>query len=160
MLSAAKWGALVGVAIYLVSQVFAIVSQVALGPGQVDPNHPGKLALGCLNLLFIIFAFSASGFYAGRETRQAGYGALAGMVTFAVYGALLTIYSYGGRAGATVSGASLGQQIVIELISIVLYLCISALIGWLGGRPGASQGRARAARIAREQTPLQEQSQG
>ena len=84
-----------------------------------------------------------------------GYGALAGMVTFAVYGALLTIYSYGGRAGATVSGATLGQQIVIELISIVLYLCISALIGWLGGRPGSSQGRARAARLAQEQTPLQ-----
>ena len=155
MLSAAKWGALVGVAIYLVSQVFAIVSQLALGPGAADPSHPGKLALGCLNLLLIIFAFSTSGFYAGRETRQAGYGAIAGMVTFVVYGALLAIYSYGGRAGSAVSGATLGQQIVIELISVVLYLCISALIGWLGGRPGAMRGRARAARIAQEQAPLQ-----
>lgn len=148
MLSAAKWGALVGVAIYLVAQLITIVSQVAFGPGQIDLNHPGQITLGCLELLLIVFAFSASGFYAGRETRQAGYGAVAGMVTFVVYGALISIYSYGGRVQPGAGGATLGQQIVIGLISIVLYLIISALIGWLGGRPGAAQGRARANRLA------------
>lgn len=148
MLSAAKWGALVGVAIYVVSQVITIINQVALGAGPVDPNHPAAIALGCVNLLLIVFAFSASGFYTGRETREAGYGAIAGMVTFIVYGALLSIYTVGGRVALGAGGATLGQQIVIGLITIILYLLISALIGWLGGRPGAAQGRARVNRLA------------
>lgn len=165
MLSAAKWGALVGVAIYVVSQVITIVNQVALGNPPVDPNHPGAIALGCLNLLLIVFAFSASGFYAARETLQAGIGAIAGMVTFVVYGALLAVYSVGGRQPLGSGGATLGEQIVIALISVVLYLIIAALIGWLGGRPGAAQGRARARRAqavteaaadAQEHTPLQQ----
>lgn len=150
MLSAAKWGALVGVAIYVLSQIITIVGDIALGANTpADPSHPGKIALGCLNLLLIAFAFSTSGFYAGRETRQAGYGAIAGMVTFVVYGALLTIYTIGGRAQQ--SGATLGQQIVIDLITVVFFLGIAALIGWLGGRPGSSQGRARASRAAKAQ---------
>jgi hypothetical protein len=155
MLSAAKWGALVGVAIYLVSQVITLVSQAALGAGPVDPNHPGKIALGCLELLLIVFAFSTSGFYAGRETRRAGYGAVAGMVTFIVYGALLAVYTVGGRMTLGAGGETVGQQVVIGLITIVFYLGLSALIGWLGGRPGSTQGRARANRIT-----AQEQTQG
>lgn len=150
MLSAAKWGALVGVAVYIVLQIVSLISLSTLGPGSIDPNHPGQITLGCLELLLILFAFSTSGFYAGRETRQAGYGAIAGMVTFAVYGVLLSIYSYGrtSTSGGGNAGA-LGQQIVIEIISVTLYLVIAALIGWLGGRPGATQGRARAARLAK-----------
>jgi hypothetical protein len=159
MLSAAKWGALVGVAIYFVSQGITLINKVALGSGPVDPNHPTAIALGCLNLLLIVFAFSTSGFYAGRETREAGYGAIAGMVTFIVYGALLSIYSVGGRVALGSGGATLGQQVVIGIITIVLYLLISALIGWLGGRPGSAQGRARASRAAaREQTERTEQT--
>ncbi len=155
MLSAVKWGALVGVAIYLVSQIITFVSLAALGPAHIDPNHPGQLTLGCLELLLIVFAFSTSGFYAGRETRQAGYGAIAGMVTFAVYGALLSIYNpSGGQSTLSAGAAPLGQRIVVDLISIILYLIIAALIGWLGGRPGSAQGRARASRIAaQKQTP-------
>ena len=157
MLSAAKWGALIGVAIYLVSQFITFISLTALGPGPVDPAHPARVTLGCVGLLLIIFAFSASGYYAGRETRQAGYGAIAGMVTFAVYGALISLYTYGGRASQA-SGATLGQQIVIELISVTLYLIVAALIGWLGGRPGSSQARARDARLAQQPTtPPQQQ---
>jgi hypothetical protein len=73
------------------------------------------------------------------------------MVTFVVYGALISIYSFGGRMPLGAGGATPSQQIVIALISIVLYLIISALIGWLGGRPGAAQGRARANRLAAAQ---------
>lgn len=158
MLSAAKWGALVGVAIYLVSQVITIVDQVALGTGPVDLNHPGKITLGCLELLLIVFAFSASGFYTGRETRMAGYGAIAGMVTFVVYGGLISIYSFGGRAPLGAGGATVGEQIVVGLIAIILYLIIAALIGWLGGRPGAAQGRARANRLAAAQEAAHDQA--
>ncbi len=156
MLSATKWGALVGVAIYLVSQLITVVGQLTLGAAPADPSHPGKIALGCLELLLIIFAFSTSGFYAGRETRRAGYGAIAGMVTFVVYGALLALYSYGGRLSLGAGAGSLGQQIVIGLIVVILYLGIAALIGWLGGRPGSSQARARDKRLAAQRQAQQE----
>jgi hypothetical protein len=154
MLSAAKWGALIGVAIYLVSQLITFISLTAFGPGPVDPAHPARITLGCVGLLLIIFAFSASGYYAGRETRQAGYGAIAGMVTFVVYGALIALYTYGGRA--SVASGTLGEQILVELVSIILYLLVAALIGWLGGRPGASQARARDARLAQQSAPPQQ----
>ncbi len=149
MLSAAKWGAIVGVAIYIVSQAITLIGQAALGPAPADPSHPGKIALGCVDLLLIAFAFSTSGFFAGRETRVAGYGAIAGMVTFAVYGLMLGLIPLGSRVMLAQGGATLGQDVLIGIITIVIYLCIAALIGWLGGRPGAARGLA-AARHASE----------
>lgn len=141
MLSAAKWGALVGVATYLISQLITIISDVVLGPGAADLNHPGRITLGCLNLLIIAFAFSAAGFYTGRETRQAGLGPLAGMITFAVYGTLLAMYSFGGRM--QMGGANLGEQVIVGLTTVFFYLMIAAMIGWLGARPGAGRARRR-----------------
>lgn len=145
MLPAAKWGAIVGVVIYLVSQGITVVNRIALGGAPADPNHPATITLGCLNLLLIAFSFSASGFYTGRETRQAGLGAIAGMITFVVYGALGSVYSVSGRAQLGFGGATLGEQVIIALVIIVVYLCISALIGWLGGRPGAARAKRTSA---------------
>jgi hypothetical protein len=146
MLSAAKWGAIVGVAIYVISQAITLIGQAALGPAPADPSHPAKYALGCLDLLLIIFAFSASGFYTGRETRVAGYGAIAGMVTFAVYGLLLALIPIGARVTLGAGAPTVGQQVVVGLAVVAIYLAIAALIGWLGGRPGASRGLASARR--------------
>ena len=148
MLSAAKWGAAVGVAVYIISQALYFIGLGTLGPAPADPSHPAKYALGCLDLLIIAFAFSTSGFYTGRETRVAGYGAIAGMVTFAVYGLLLGLIPLGARVTPGAGGATLGQDVVIGLITIVIYLGIAALIGWLGGRPGATRGKADAKRTA------------
>lgn len=141
MLSAAKWGAIVGVAVYIISQALYFMGLGALGPAAADPSHPGKIALGCVNLLVIAFAFSTSGFYTGRETRVAGLGAIAGMITFAVYGALLALIPVGARVTPGQGGATIGQDVLIGLITIVVYLGIAALIGWLGGRPGAARGK-------------------
>lgn len=148
MLAAAKWGAVVGVAVYIISQAIYFIGLVALGPTPADPAHPGKIALGCLNLLIIAFAFSTSGFYTGRETRVAGLGAIAGMVTFAIYGLLIAIVPFGAQVTPGQGGNTLGQDIVLGLIIVVIYLSIAALIGWLGGRPGASRGAADARRAA------------
>ncbi len=150
MVSAAKWGAVVGVAIYLISQAITLLGQAALGPAPADPAHPGKIALGCIDLLLIAFAFSAAGFYTGRETRVAGYGAIAGMVTFAVYGLLLGLIPIGARATLGQGGATLGQDVLIGIITIAIYLGIAALIGWLGGRPGAARGLARTRHASEE----------
>lgn len=142
MLSAAKWGAIVGVAVYIISQALYFISLGAFGSAPADPSHPGKIALGCVSLLLIVFAFSTSGFFTGRETGLAGLGAIAGMVTFAVYGLLLTIIPFGARVTPGQGGATIGQDVLIGLITVVVYLGIAALIGWLGGRPGASRGKA------------------
>lgn len=145
MVSAAKWGAIVGVAIYIVSQAITLIGQIAFGfATPADPSHPGKIALGCVDLLLIAFAFSTSGFYAGRETRVAGFGAIAGMITFAVYGLLLGLLPFGSHVTPGVGGATAGQDVVLGIITIVIFLSIAALIGWLGGRPGAARGLASA----------------
>lgn len=146
MRSAAKWGAIVGVTIYIVSQLITFISQVTLGVAPADPSHPGILAMGCLELLLIVFAFSTSGFYTGRETQVAGFGAIAGMITFAVYGLLLALIPIGDHSTLGAAGSSGGQQSVIAIISVALYLGLAALIGWLGGRPGATRGKAIARR--------------
>lgn len=140
MLSAAKWGAIVGVAVYIISQALYFIGLGAFGPEPADPSHPAKIALGCVQLLLIAFAFSTSGFYTGRETRVAGYGAIAGMVTFAIYGLLLAIIPIGARVTPGQGGATLGQDVVIGLITVTVYLGVAALIGWLGGRPGSTRG--------------------
>jgi hypothetical protein len=142
MRSIAKWGAIIGVAIYLISQAIYVIGLFTLGATPVDPSHPTAYALGCLDLLLIAFAFSAAGFYTGRETGVAGYGALAGMLTFAVYGLLLAVIPFGARVSPLQGGTTVGQDIVIGIISVGLYLAIAALIGWLGGRPGASRSKA------------------
>ncbi|MEO7002466.1 MAG: hypothetical protein ABI068_11620 [Ktedonobacterales bacterium] len=151
MLAAAKWGAIVGLATYAVIQLLTLISNDAF-PGAVGPNNPGAVTLGCLSLLIFIFAFSASGFYTGRETRIAGLGAIAGMVTFAIYAALSAIYSVNGRLeiNTNVPGG-LGAAILVAGLAFLLFLTIAALIGWLGGRPGAGKlglARAKAAHLA------------
>ena len=145
MLAAAKWGAIVGLATYVVIQLLTLISNAAF-PGVVGPNNPGAVTLGCLSLLLFIFAFSAAGFYTGRETRIARMGALAGMVTFALYAALSAVYSVNGRLGVNTNvPGGLGAAILVAGVAFLLFLAIAALIGWLGGRPGAGKrGRARA----------------
>ncbi|HEX9036852.1 MAG TPA: hypothetical protein VF808_07655 [Ktedonobacterales bacterium] len=144
MVSAAKWGAIVGVAVYIISQALYFAGVALFGPSPADPSHPAKYALGCVDLLIIAFAFSTSGFYAGRETRVAGLGAVAGMVTFVTYGLLLGVIPLGQRVTPGQGGATLGQDIALGIVTVGIYLGISALIGWLGGRPGATRGKADA----------------
>ena len=148
MLAAAKWGAIVGLATYVVNQLLTLIANAAF-PGAVGPNNPGAVTLGCLSLLIFIFAFSAAGFYTGRETRIAGLGAIAGMVSFAIYAALSAIYSVNGRLGVNTNvPGGLGAAILTAGVAFLLLLGIAALIGWLGGRPGAGKfGRARAKAI-------------
>lgn len=148
MRSVAKWGVIVGVAIYVVSQLLYLVSALALGASPEDPSHPAGYALQCVELLLIAFAFSAAGFYTGRETRVAGFGALAGMLAFAVYGFLLAVIPIGAHVAPVSNGLTLGQEIVVEIVSVAFILAIAALIGWLGGRPGATRGKAIAALAA------------
>lgn len=146
MRSVAKWGAVIGVATYIVSLAIFYINDLIDGSAPADPAHPTAVALGCLELLVIAFAFSAAGFYAGRDTRVAGYGALAGMLTCAVYGILRAVVPLAQQAASATPGLTAGQQLAISIVSDVIILGVAALIGWLGGRPGAARGKIRAAR--------------
>ncbi len=153
-----KWGALVGAVTYIVvGLVLTALALAAFGSTQasVDSN-PGKLALGCVSIFLLLFSFSAAGFYTGRETLRPGLGALAGMVSFVVYAVLSSVYVPGGTTLSLGSGSSGGtgaSQIVSAIVAGALVLGIAALMGWLGGRPGAQRGRRAKARASAETTP-------
>lgn len=151
---ALKWGSLVGLAMYLVATVGLTLLTRALFPGQqVGLYNPGLFTFFCLGIFGILFACSAAGYFTGRETLRDGYGAVAGMVAFAVYYVLGLIYTPGQSPGAALGVAttpgktaaeSAFAQIVAALSSALIVFGIAALMGWLGGRPGAAQARRRA----------------
>lgn len=72
-------------------------------------------------------------------------GALAGMVAFALYGVLITIYAPGGSANILTADASapggVASQAMAIFVTVTIPLGIAALMGWLGGRPGAARAR-------------------
>lgn len=146
-----KWGALVGLVTYLVVDLaLTAIGLLAFGSGPADLNtDPGKLALGCASIFLLLFAFSAAGYFAGRETGNAGAGALAGMVAAAIYALLIQVYTPGGggiTAPENAGGApmSVAATVAVFVFTAILFLGVAALMGWLGGRPGAQRSPRRA----------------
>ncbi len=184
--AALKWGALIGVGAYVIARVALTLLATALfGPGAPSLENPALFSSLCLGIFLLLFAFSAAGFFAGRETGRAGMGAVAGMAAFVVYAALSQIYSpsslpagaattaptsvatatplaatataiatrsatAAARATATATAGHAAQPLpapsgvtilLANLTGFLLVLGIAALMGWLGGRPGAQRAR-------------------
>jgi hypothetical protein len=152
MVAGVKWGAIVGVAVYLAllgSNALLNVLLAQTGSGASVTEHPILLVPLCLSLFLLIFAFSAAGFYTGRETGMAGLGALAGVVTLVVQyvlgligSALAGINASSAPAAAQQSGNPIAQ-VLASIMAAVLVLGLAASIGWLGGRPGAARSPRR-----------------
>jgi hypothetical protein len=152
MIAGIKWGAIVGVAVYLAllgSYALSNVLRAQTGRGAAVTEHPILLVPLCLSLFLLVFAFSAAGFYTGRETGTAGLGALAGVVTLAVQyvltlvgTALAGVNASAAPAAAQQSGNPVAQALV-SIMGAVLTLGLAASIGWLGGRPGAARSAHR-----------------
>ncbi len=150
MLSALKWGGIVGVGAYLLARLgLGLLSSALFGASSpVDLNHPGPFSLACLGIFALLFAFSAAGYFTGRDTLKGGLGAVAGVIAFACYLALSAIPL--GLAGSQVTASTPGAprqdpttQAIASLVGLILALGIAALMGWLGGRPGAMNARKR-----------------
>lgn len=147
MRSAIKWGVVVGIASYLLLGLgLTLLGIAAFGAGSASlDTNPGKLSLGCASIFLLLFAFSAAGYFAGRETLNAGMGAVAGIVACAIYIALLTIYTPGATANVfsedTASQGGFVLQAMAIFVTVTIPLGIAALMGWLGGRPGAMRAR-------------------
>lgn len=151
MLPTVKWGALFGVATYLVAGVAIPALSLALFP-HADNSNPGLVTFECAGLFLLLFAFSAAGYFTGRDTLNAGMGAVAGMFALAIYEALFTLYTpqSGGPSTPVASGAhpSAALQVSAWLASALLEFGLAALMGWLGGRPGATKARKRLSVVA------------
>jgi cellobiose-specific phosphotransferase system component IIC len=149
--SAAKWGALVGVISYLALGILLpLFSHLLFGTSAADLNaNSGRLALGCLGIFALLFAFSAAGFFAGRESLRPAAGTIAGMIAFVLYTMLGAIYEPGGAIRTAGTG-----NVFSQLVAALIVIGFAALMGWLGGRPGAQQGlrRARTAQLTEATT--------
>ena len=152
MLTALKWGGIIGAAAYLLARLgLGLLSSALFGASSpVDLDHPGPFSLACLGIFALLFAFSAAGYFAGRDTLKDGLGAVAGMIAFAVYAALsaIPLRLTGSQAPSTsTTPAAPSQnpatQAIVGIVALVFALGIAALMGWLGGRPGAMRARRR-----------------
>ncbi|HEX8033377.1 MAG TPA: hypothetical protein VF510_05995 [Ktedonobacterales bacterium] len=154
MLTALKWGGIIGAAAYLFARLgLGLLSSALFGTSSpVDLDHPGPFSLACLGIFALLFAFSAAGYFAGRDTLKDGLGAVAGMIAFAIYAALsaIPLHLTGSQAPSTsTTPAAPSQnpatQAIVSFIALLFALGIAALMGWLGGRPGAMRARRRRA---------------
>ena len=145
MIAAVKWGALVGVASYVVLDIgLTLLNLLLFGTSPTDLNHPGPLSLACLGIFAVLFAFSAAGYFTGRETLKAGWGAASAMVALAVYYVLKAIYT----PGASVSSNSSEKlpaiaQVLSATAAAIIVLLIAAFMGWLGARPAIQRAGKR-----------------
>ncbi|MGH2517943.1 MAG: hypothetical protein ACRDHP_20040 [Ktedonobacterales bacterium] len=152
MRAALKWGIVTGVGAYVVAQlVLTLGATLIFGAGPGDLNHPGILLSGCLGIFFILFAFSAAGYFTGRDTLKAGMGAIGGIIAFVAYALLSRIYTPQTVSTTPAPSASAPAISPVAaggafLAAMLVVLGIAALMGWLGGRPGATNARKRLGR--------------
>jgi hypothetical protein len=150
MTSALKWGALVGVSSYLILTIgLTLLNYFLFGNSPSDLNHPGTLAFACFGIFGILFAFSAAGYFTGRETRRVGWGVTSAMLALIVYYVLGLIYSPGRGSMSDTSTAgtanhmSLAAQVLSSIVAALIVLLIAAGMGWLGARPGIQRAQKR-----------------
>lgn len=155
MLPIAKWGGVFGVTTYLLAGVAIPALSLALFP-HADNANPGLVTFECAGIFLLLFTFSAAGYFTGRDTLNAGMGALAGMLSLAIYEALFTLYTpqAGGTATPTTGKhPNAAVQISAFIVSALLEFGLAALMGWLGGRPGATKARKRLALTSTAKEP-------
>jgi hypothetical protein len=126
-----------------------LLNSLLFGNGPSDLNHPGSLAFACFGIFGILFAFSAAGYFTGRETRKAGWGVTSAMLALIVYYVLGLIYTPGrsgigdSSAAGTTNHLPLAAQILSSIVAGVIVLLIAAGMGWLGARPGIQRAQKR-----------------
>ena len=150
MRAAIKWGTLTGAVTYLVIRVALTLLSIAIfGNAPADPQHPALIILGCLGLFAMLFMFSAAGYFTGRDTLRPALGAVAGMISLAVNQVLTLIYSPGAAPSTTRASSPspipVVGQFLLQAVAGLLVFSGAALMGWLGGRPGAQNARKKVA---------------
>ena len=156
-----KWGAVVGAILYVVGLVLQLFSNALVSStGSIDETqHPILLVPTCLGLFVALFGFSAAGFYAGRESGRAGFGAVAGVVALIVQYVLELIYipaTPGSHTTTAPAGTNIMALVLAEITSLLLFIGIAACMGWLGGRPGARRSPLAAQLAAATNTVIAE----
>lgn len=147
MIPVLKWGAIVGVAVYVVELALILVYN-ALALGGTSSQWLVSFVPICLQYFVLLFAFSAAGFYTARETGKAWHGALAGVVALIVQFVLGLIYSFMTATHTATTSPQTGinpvARVAAQIVAGMLVFGLAASMGWLGGRPGAQQYTRRA----------------
>jgi hypothetical protein len=139
MLAGLKWGAITGVAVYVVSLAFDVLARALTGKGSGALNeHPVLLIPICGVIFALLFACSAAGYYTTRETGVVGHGVFAGVVVYAVQFALSKIYTPVAQSASTTTPVT-AAGVIASVIAGLLVVSIAACMGWLGARPAAQQ---------------------
>ncbi|HEV2238868.1 MAG TPA: hypothetical protein VGR57_19575 [Ktedonobacterales bacterium] len=152
MLAGLKWGAISGVAVYVVALALDYLALQLSGNGATAINERPVLLIPICGAIFaILFACSAAGFFTARETGVVWQGIVAGVIAYAVQFGLSKIYTPGARS-ATPATPVTAVSVIVSIIAGLLVVGIAAGMGWLGGRPGALQ-YARRRLLADPTTP-------
>jgi hypothetical protein len=134
-----KWGAIAGVAAYLVAVAFDFLYLALAGTGSPTLNeHPVLLIPECGGIFALLFACSAAGFYAARETGVVNHGVIAGVAVFVVQFVLAKLYTPGTQTGSASATPNAANFFAVAVAGI-LVVGIAAGMGLLGARPGAQQ---------------------
>jgi hypothetical protein len=131
LLSALKWGALIGVAYYIVSLIVIVIENALL---QGNANPAANLAFAvplCVGVFAIIFALYSAGYLAGGERLHVAPGVLSALVMIIVASLLGKIYTPGVAQTSTVKQPA--SSPVAQIAGFIVYLAIVIGIGYLGG---------------------------
>jgi hypothetical protein len=140
MLAGLKWGAITGVAVYVVSLAFDVLARALAGRGSGAINeHPVLLIPICGVIFALLFACSAAGYYTTRETGVVGHGVFAGVVVYATQFVLSKLYTPVAQAATTTTTPVTTASVIAQVIAGLLVVGIAACMGWLGARPVAQQ---------------------
>lgn len=151
LLSAVKWGAIIGVGYYIVSLLVVFV-ELALTRGGADPSQNLAFAVPlCVGIFAIVFALYAAGYQAGTERMHAVPGAMAAVVMVIISEILGRIYTPGVTAAPTHSSghvpAAATSPLAAQIVAFVIYLAAVIGLGYLGGFYGVKnklKGQAKA----------------
>lgn len=146
LLSALKWGAIVGVAYYAVGLGLSLLSNALAANGSDFTKNPVIVLPACLGVALPAVAIYVAGYMPGLERGRISPGILGAAITIIVARVLQAIY-YPNSGGPT-PASSLGVQIV----ALVLVLAIGLGLGYLGAFYGVkTSARQLALRLDREQ---------
>jgi len=135
IISAAKWGVIIGVAYYAVAVGTSALVNVLAGSGSIDVSkNPLPLLPTCIGLFAYVFALYVAGYMPATETSHIAPGMLGAVVMLVVARVLQSIYSPAPSSSGVGSAAT-------QIISYLIFLAIALSLGYLGAFYGLKRNK-------------------
>ncbi len=134
VVSALKWGAIVGVAYFVLAYLVALLSNVIVGFGNNPTQNPSLVIPACLGLFVIVFALYVAGYLPAMERGQIGPGLLSTLVMLAISNILGKLINPAGKAIAGGAGS-----LTVQIVSFIVSVALAVGIGYLGAFYGVKR---------------------